>query len=108
MTEKQKRIAVTLIVIASAIFLVALGIVSIVDGALFADIVIADAVRYVVSGGASTVLFLPACIPVCFMVIMFYSFKDTARDKSTERKNTFLVGAVLLLLSLYFEIATFL
>lgn len=71
------------------------------------DVVIVDAIRYILSHGISTVLFLPACLPVCFMIIMFYSSKDTGRDKRAERRLTYFVGIPLLLLSLYFEILSF-
>ncbi len=75
--------------------------------ALFLDLVVIDAVRFVLSNGISTVLFLPACVPVCFMIIMHYSTKDTGKDKKDERRLTYIVGIPLLILSLCFEIASF-
>ena len=70
------------------------------------DLVV-DAFRFVLSKGISTVLFLPICLPVCFMIIMFYSIKDTGRDKIAEKRLTYILGIPLLLLSLYFEILSF-
>ena len=37
---------------------------------LFADLVVLDAVRFVLSRGISTILFLPVCLPLCFMILM--------------------------------------
>ncbi len=74
---------------------------------IFLDMVIIDAVRYVLSHGVSTVLFLPVCIPICFMITMIYSSKDTGRDKKSEKTLTYLVGIPLLLLSLYLEVLSF-
>lgn len=71
------------------------------------DIVVVDAFRYILSDGVSTVLFLPICLPLCFMIIMFYSCKDTGRDKKDEKRLAYIVGIPLLLLSLYFEILSF-
>ena len=71
------------------------------------DLVVVDAFRFVLSKGISTVLFLPICLPVCFMIIMFYSIKDTGRDKIAEKRLTYILGIPLLLLSLYFEILSF-
>ena len=70
------------------------------------DLVV-DAFRFVLSKGISTVLFLPICLPICFMIIMFYSIKDTGRDKIAEKRLTYILGIPLLLLSLYFEILSF-
>lgn len=71
------------------------------------DLVIVDAFRFVLSKGISSVLFLPMCLPICFMIIMSYSFKDTGRDKKAEKRLTYILGIPLLLLSLYFEILSF-
>ncbi|MBQ9107056.1 MAG: hypothetical protein IJY56_04105 [Clostridia bacterium] len=71
------------------------------------DLVVVDAFRYVLSNGISTVLFLPLCLPICFMIIMFYSVQDTGRDKVAEKRMTYILGIPLLLLSLYFEILSF-
>ena len=70
------------------------------------DLVV-DAFRFVLSKGISTVLFLPICLPICFMIIMFYSIKDTGRDKIAEKRLTYILGIPLLILSLYFEILSF-
>ena len=71
------------------------------------DLVVVDAFRFVLSKGISTVLFLPICLPICFMIVMFYSMKDTGRDKKAEKRVTYILGIPLLLLSLYFEILSF-
>ncbi len=71
------------------------------------DLVVVDAFRFVLSKGASVVLFLPICLPICFMIIMFYSIKNTGRDKLAEKRLTYILGIPLLLLSLYFEILSF-
>ena len=70
------------------------------------DLVV-DAFRFVLSKGIFTVLFLPICLPICFMIIMFYSIKDTGRDKIAEKRMTYILGIPLLLLSLYYEIVSF-
>ena len=71
------------------------------------DLVVVDAFRFILSNGISTVLFLPICLPICFMIIMFYSIKDTGRDKKAEKRLTYILGIPLLLLSLYIEILSF-
>ncbi len=71
------------------------------------DLVVVDAFRFVLSEGISTVLFLPICLPICFMIIMFYSIKDTGREKIAEKRLIYILGIPLLLLSLYFEILSF-
>ena len=68
--------------------------------------VILGTARYALSRGVSSVLFLPLCLPLCFMVIMHYSFKDAGSEKQ-EKKLTFIIGIPLLLLALYFEILSF-
>lgn len=70
------------------------------------DLVVIDAVRFILSGGVSTILFLPACLPICFMIIMLLSAKDTGKGEN-ENNITFLVGIPLLLFSIYFEINSF-
>lgn len=74
---------------------------------IFLDMVAIDAGRYVLSHGISTVFFLPVCVPICFMITMIYSSKDTGRDKKAEKTLTYLVGIPLLLLSLYLEVLSF-
>ncbi len=71
------------------------------------DLVVVDAFRFVLSKGISIVLFLPICLPICFMIIMFYSIKDMGRDKIAEKRLMYILGIPLLLLSLYFEILSF-
>lgn len=76
-------------------------------GIIAVDLVVVDAIRFVVDNGVSSVLFLPACVPVCFMIIMHYYFKDTGKDMTAEKKGSYIVGIPLLLLALYFEILAF-
>ena len=71
---------------------------------LFLDLVVVEGIRLVLSGGISTVLFLPACVPICLMVIVLCSKKE---DRLIERKVTFWVCIPLLILSLYFEVLAF-
>lgn len=74
---------------------------------LFLDLVVIDTVRFILSNGISTILFLPACLPACFMIIMNYSTKDTGKDKKDEKRLTYIIGIPLLILSLYFEVISF-
>lgn len=71
------------------------------------DMVIIENIRYILSNGVSTILFLPPFIPLCFMIIMSYSTKDTGRDKKAESEGTYIIGIPLLLLALYFEVLSF-
>lgn len=71
---------------------------------LFLDLVVVEGIRLVLSGGISTVLFLPACAPICLMVIVLCSKKEY---RLIERKVTFWVCIPLLILSLYFEVLAF-
>lgn len=75
--------------------------------ALFLDMVVIDAVRFILNNGISTVLFLPACLPSCFMIIMHYLTKDAGKERKYERRLTYIIGIPLLILSLYFEIVSF-
>lgn len=51
------------------------------------DLVVVDAIRYILSNGGSTVLFLPMCLPLCFIVLMLYSCNDTGKDIKAQKKN---------------------
>ncbi len=82
-------------------------VLALCGGAIVLDLVVVDAFRYILSGGISTVFFLPACLPVCFMIIVFYSNKDMGQDEKAEKKLTYIVGIPLLLLSLYIEVLSF-
>lgn len=73
-----------------------------------ADLVVVDGIRYILSGGASVVFFLPVCLPVCFMIIMSNSVADAGVDQREIKRSSYLVGIPLLLLSLYFEVLSFL
>ncbi|MBE7064400.1 MAG: hypothetical protein E7384_01090 [Ruminococcaceae bacterium] len=82
-------------------------IVLVISGvAIGIDYVLVDAVRFVLSSGKSTVLFLPVCLPIFLMAFLHYSFKEN--NCGTRAKViTFVIGIPLLLLSLYFEILSF-
>ena len=75
---------------------------------IVADLVIVDGIRYILSSGTSVVFFLPVCLPICFMIIMSNSVADAGVDKHEIKRSTYLVGIPLLLLSLYFEVLSFL
>lgn len=72
---------------------------------LFLDLVVVDAFRFFLSNGVSIVLFLPVCMPICFMIIMHFS----AKDIMTKSRKTviFLIGIILLLIATYLEIYSF-
>lgn len=78
--------------------LVLCGIIFIVD------LVILDFIRYILSNGMSLILFFPACIPICFMIIMHYSFKNHEKE---DKVIIYAVGIPLLILSLFFEVLSF-
>lgn len=75
---------------------------------LILDLVVADGIRYILSGGTSILLFLPLALPAAFLVIMHYSAKDTGRDQKGEKRISLAVGIPLLMISLTFEILSFL
>ena len=70
------------------------------------DLVIIDAFRFFLSNGVSTILFLPVCLPACFMIIVLFSHKDTGKE-SREKTIAFLIGIPLLILAIYIEIYSF-
>lgn len=74
---------------------------------LFVDLIVVNTVRYVLASGASTVLFLPISIPLCFLIIMHYSYKVMSGDNKKEKRLTYIIGIPFLLLSLYFEVLAF-
>ena len=74
--------------------------------ALTLDMVIVDAVRFILNGGISTVLFLPACLPICFMIIMLLCPTHSMKD-SRKKAIAFLIGIPLLVLSVYLEVYSF-
>lgn len=75
---------------------------------IVADLVIVDAIRYILSRGTSTVLFLPGCLPICLMIILANSVTGAGVEKAELKRSAYLVGIPLLLLSLYFEVLSFL
>jgi len=66
-----------------------------------------DTVRYAVSEGVYTILFLPLWVPLLFMIIMYYTAKDSRDYKTAYLKTAFFIGIVLTVISLILEIATF-
>lgn len=74
--------------------------------ALGIDLVIVDAVRFVMSGGISSVLILPACLPVCCMTAIYYLIKENNRG-TRAKVITFVIGIPIVLLALYFEVLSF-
>ncbi len=40
------------------------------------DLVVVDGIRFVLSGGIYTALFIPACAPVCAMAVVLCSTKE--------------------------------
>jgi membrane protein insertase Oxa1/YidC/SpoIIIJ len=75
--------------------------------ALTLDLVIIETIRFILNNGVSTVLFVPICLPLCFMILMFFSAKDTGKEKSREKTATFLIGVPILILAVYFEVYSF-
>ncbi len=67
------------------------------------DLLVVGVFRFFICG-SSTTLFFPACIPICFLIISFYSNEQKKSDKITA----LIIGIPLLILSLYFEISSFL
>lgn len=74
---------------------------------LILDLVVADGIRYILGGGTSTLLFLPLALPAAFLVMMHYPAKDTGRDPKGEKRISLAIGIPLLMLSLLFEIISF-
>ncbi|MBE6542469.1 MAG: hypothetical protein E7672_08520 [Ruminococcaceae bacterium] len=74
--------------------------------AVAADFVLLDTIRYILKDGTSTILFLPACLPICVMTTVFYSFKDTGKgQKGTV--ITFLICVPLLIFAVFAEVLSF-
>lgn len=83
-------------------------VVTVCSCVISVDLVLLDAIRYILHRGVSSVLFLPACLPVCFMIIISCSVPSTGADQAEIRRWAYLIGIPLLLLSLYFEVLAFL
>ena len=81
-------------------------VLSISAVAIGIDLVVVDAVRFVLSEGKSSVLFLPACLPICCMAYLYYSYKDNNLGRRAKIL-VFVIGIPVLLLSLYFEVLSF-
>ena len=76
------------------------GLTLFVDGIL-------DTIRYTISGGTRSIMFLPMWLPVCIMIFMHYLVKDSGAYKKEMRKATCFIGIPLLLLAVYFKIISF-
>lgn len=70
------------------------------------DFIIVDAVRFVLSGGVSSALLFPACLPICCMAFLYYSYKDNNLGKRAKIL-VFAIGIPVLLFSLYTEVLAF-
>lgn len=70
------------------------------------DLVVVETVRFVLSGGISSVLFLPVCLPVCGMTAIYYLIKENNRGTRAKVIN-FVIGIPIVLLALYFEVLSF-
>ena len=70
------------------------------------DLVIVDTVRFILSGGTYTVLFLPACIPICFMIITLQPTNEP-KHKTRNTLLALLIGIPLSLLAIYLEVYSF-
>lgn len=74
--------------------------------ALFIDMVVLSSIRYIISEGVQTILFFPACIPVCFTALLYYIFTDSDHQKSSK-KWAFIIGIPLVFVALVFEVISF-
>lgn len=70
---------------------------------VFLDLIVVSNLRYILSSGVSGVLFLPACFPLGFMIVMHYTHKEMSGDTKREKRISCVIGIPLLLISLYFE-----
>lgn len=75
--------------------------------AIILDNVVVYGIRYFISNGISTFLFLPACLPICFMILAHYYFKDKCNNNMREKRWIYIIGIPLLILSVYFEVIAF-
>ena len=78
-----------------------------VGGICVIDLVIVDAIRYILAGGIVSVFFCPACIPICFMILMIYQMKENRMGEAAEKRLIYMIGIPWALLSLMFEIESF-
>ena len=72
---------------------------------IFVDMVVIGTARFIVSGELFTLL-LPVCLPVCFMAIILLYAKEKENAKK-EKKWAYIIGIPLLILSIYFEVISF-
>ena len=63
-----------------------------------------DGVRYILSGGIRTLLFLPIYLPLICIIAVYYIGKDMHLEKSKVNKLILFAGIPLTLLSAYFEV----
>ncbi len=67
---------------------------------------ILDTVRTVLSNGHLLVLLMPLSIPLCFLVVMYYTAKDSRNNMGLFYKSLW-IGIPWTMLSLAFEIISF-
>ncbi len=72
---------------------------------IFIDMVIIGTARFIVSGEFFALL-LPICLPICFMVVTHFYAKEKGCKKS-EKSLIYIFSFLLLILSIYLEIMSF-
>ena len=75
---------------------------------LFLDHFVLDAIRYALNDGVSTILFLPVSYPLCILVIMLFAKPCEEKEKKIWRRGICWVIIPMLILSVYFEVLSFL
>ena len=75
---------------------------------LFLDHFVLDAIRYAINDGVSTILFLPVSYPLCILVIMLFAKPCEEKEKKIWRRGICWVIIPILILSVYFEVLSFL
>ena len=74
---------------------------------LILDLTVIDTLRFILFGGEySSVLLLPACLPICGMIISLFAIKDKGKGKKAKA-IALIVGILILLLAVNFEIYSF-
>ena len=63
-----------------------------------------NGVRYILSGGKITLLFLPLYLPLICIIAVYYVGKDLHLEKSKVNKLILFAGVPLTLLAAYFEV----
>lgn len=63
--------------------------------------------RYVLSGGDSPLLFVPIALPLCYIAISYYAYKDTGKKVTQIKCPIIILGIILFLVASAFEIYSF-